>query len=166
MPFVLVVGLDRVTKWVIRATLWDPPRQRIIVPSWLELTPVENRGIAFGMLQTVGPLLAIVAVVVLGAIALRNWRQVLGAPFLVRVALGLIAGGAIGNVIDRAQFGYVTDFIRVPRIELFQVFNVSDASIVVGTALLAIATLWADARRPRSGPTATPKVEPTSAQQL
>jgi signal peptidase II len=60
----------------------------------------------------------------------------------------LIGGGALGNVIDRAELGYVTDFVRVPPIWLFQVFNVADASICVGAVLLALA-LWLGERKPK-----------------
>jgi signal peptidase II len=141
LPLLFVVGLDRASKWWIRSTLWDPPRSVIIVPGWLELTPVANRGVAFGMLQDSGGILAIIAVIGLAIVALRSWRQILTAPWLVRVPLGLIGGGAIGNLIDRAEYGYVTDFIRVPHIWLFQVFNVSDASIVVGSTILLVALL-------------------------
>jgi len=156
VPLLLVVGLDRLSKWWIHEAMWDPPGQvRVIIPGWLELTPIRNTGIAFGMLQDTGGVLALVAVVVLGFVALRSWRQVLAAPVLVRIPLGLIGGGAIGNVIDRTQLGYVTDFIRVPRIWLFQVFNVSDAAIVVGTMLLAFA-LW------RSEPRAARRPEPAA----
>jgi lipoprotein signal peptidase len=148
LPLLLILVADRATKWWVRETLWEPPRTVIVVPNWLELTPVANRGIAFGLLQESGGILALVAVVTLGFIALRNWRQVLGAPVLFRIALGLIGGGALGNLIDRVQIGYVTDFIRVPRIALFQVFNIADAAIVVGTVTLVFA-LWQSEERAR-----------------
>jgi signal peptidase II len=155
VPMLIVIGLDRLSKWWVRANLWDPPRDLVILPGWLELTPVANRGIAFGMLQDTGAVLALVAVVALAFVALRSWRQVLTAPALVRIPLGMIAGGAIGNVIDRAQIGYVTDFIRVPRIWIFQVFNVSDAAIVVGTVILAL-VLWRGENRTARIRTAEP----------
>jgi signal peptidase II len=148
VPVVLIIAADRVSKWWLRALLWDPPRTIVVVPGWLELTPVANRGIAFGLLQEGGGLLAVLAVAVLGIVAVRNWRQMLRAPALFRFALGLIAGGAIGNLIDRVELGYVSDFFRVPRIPLFQVFNVADAAIVVGTCLLVLA-LWITDQRPR-----------------
>jgi signal peptidase II len=151
LPMALIITADRVSKWWLRGLLWDPPRTIVVVPGWLELTPVANRGIAFGLLQEGGGLLALLAVAVLGFVAMRNWRQMLRAPALFRFALGLIAGGAIGNLIDRVELGYVSDFIRVPRIPLFQVFNVADAAIVVGTCLLVVA-LWLTDRRPRPKP--------------
>src|SRR5437763_823389 len=148
LPLLLIIAADRVSKWWVHSTLWDPPRTVVVVPNWLELTPVANRGIAFGLLQDSGGILALVAVVTLGLIALRNWRQVVGAPLLFRAALGLIGGGAVGNLIDRVELGYVSDFIRVPRIPLFQVFNVADAAIVVGTLTLVLA-LWRTEERTR-----------------
>jgi signal peptidase II len=148
VPFALVIVLDRLSKIWVRATLWDPPRDLLLVPGWLELTPVQNRGIAFGFMQETGGILSLVAVVVLGLVALRNWRQLLNAPVLLKIPLGMIGGGALGNVIDRAELGYVTDFIRVPPIYLFQVFNIADASICVGAVLLA-AALWLGDRKPK-----------------
>jgi signal peptidase II len=150
VPFTLVIVLDRLSKIWVRATLWDPPRDLVLVPGWLELTPVQNRGIAFGIMQDTGGILALVAVIVLGLVALRNWRQLLNASILLRIPLGMIAGGALGNVIDRAELGYVTDFIRVPPIWLFQVFNVADASICVGAALLALALWFGDCKPKKS----------------
>ena len=152
-PLLLIVAADRATKWWVRGLHLESNGTLVIVPGWLELTLVSNRGIAFGLLQDSGGLLAVVAVLVLGVIALRNWRQVLGAPLLFRAALGLIGGGALGNLIDRLELGYVVDFIHVPRIPLFQVFNVADASIVVGTGTLVFALWWSEQRarrRPRA----------------
>lgn len=140
-PLVAVIALDRVTKAWAREAIWEPPRTIVVVPGWLELTPVANRGIAFGLLQDTGSWLALVAVVVLSGVAIQRRRQILEAHWAVRAPLGLIGGGAIGNIIDRVQLGYVPDFVRVPHIGIFQVFNVADASIVVGTAILVVA-VW------------------------
>lgn len=138
LPLLIVTILDRLSKLWISLNAWDPPRHIVIVPGWLELTPVANRGIAFGLLQETGGALAILTVAVLGGLAVWKWRQILEAPALVRITLGMIAGGAIGNMIDRAHLGYVVDFIHVPPIWIFQVFNVADASIVVGTVALTV----------------------------
>lgn len=138
VPLLIVTILDRLSKLWINMNVWDPPRHIVIVPGWLEVTPVANRGIAFGLLQETGGALAILTVAVLGGLALWKWRQLLAAPSLVRITLGMIAGGAMGNMIDRAQLGYVVDFIHVPHIWIFQVFNVADASIVVGTVALTL----------------------------
>ncbi len=159
IPMLLVVGLDRITKGWVQANIWDPPREVVLVPGWLELTPVANRGIAFGIMQEAGGALAIVAVGMLAAVAIKSWRQLLKAPGIVRLSLGLIAGGAIGNVIDRAQWGYVTDFIRVPPIVIFQVFNIADASICVGAAILAFALWWGDRERKPQPASAAPASE-------
>src|SRR4051812_38709150 len=80
LPMLAVIALDRISKIWVRDTLWDPPRELVIIPGWLELTPVANRGIAFGIMQDSGGLLALVAVVALGAIAIRSWRQLVKAP--------------------------------------------------------------------------------------
>ena len=90
IPFLLVIVLDRLTKSWVRANLWDPPQELVIVPGWLELTPVVNRGIAFGILQEAGAWLAVVAIVVLGVVAAKSWRQLLSASWIVRIPIGLI----------------------------------------------------------------------------
>jgi signal peptidase II len=82
-------------------------------------------------------------------VAIQRRHEILQAPFIVRAPLGLIGGGAIGNILDRVQLGYVPDFIRVPRIGLFQVFNVSDAAIVVGTGVLVVALWFIEQRAPK-----------------
>ena len=166
LPFVLVIVFDRLTKAWVRATIWEPPRDLVLVPGWLELTPVQNRGIAFGLMQDAGGALALGAVIVLGLVALRSWRSLVNAPLFVRIPLGLIGGGALGNVIDRAELGYVIDFIRVPPIWLFQVFNIADASICVGAVLLALA-LWLGDRKSKkveAPPPPLPSQEPTLSQ--
>jgi signal peptidase II len=147
-PLALVLLFDRLTKAWVLASIWSPPRDVGLVPGWLELTPVANRGIAFGVMQESGGVLALVAVAVLGIVALRSWRQLVAAPLWIRIALGLIGGGAVGNVIDRFLYGFVVDFVHVPPIWLFQVFNIADASICVGAAILALALFVGD-RRPR-----------------
>src|SRR4051794_8789703 len=85
IPMAAVVALDRITKSWVQSTLWDPPREMVVVPGWIELTPVANRGIAFGIMQESGGVLALVAVALLMAIAVRSWRQLLKAPALVRL---------------------------------------------------------------------------------
>lgn len=156
VPLLVVTVLDRLSKLWISLNVWDPPRNIVIVSGWLEITPVANRGIAFGLLQETGGVLAVVTVVVLAGLAAWKWRQLLAATVLVRITLGMIAGGAIGNMIDRAQLGYVVDFIHVPRIWIFQVFNVADASIVVGTIALTLLLGPIAPRRPPPTPASPP----------
>lgn len=138
----LVVAVDRLTKlWALDA-LADGPLE--VVPGLLWLRLVENPGAAFGLLQGGGSLLALAAVVaaVLIALAIRRIDRPLEA-----VALGLVLGGAMGNLVDRLvrgpglADGMVVDFIDLGW---WPVFNVADAGITVGAVLLAAGAL----RRP------------------
>ncbi len=151
LPIVaLVVVLDQITKWFARDALWEPPRA-IEVTSFFNLVPVENRGISFGLLESdsgFGPwLIAGLALAI--ALALVVWlartRRVLPA-----VALGLIVGGALGNVIDRARLGWVIDFIDLHVGGYhWPAFNLADAGITVGVGLLLIDALFRPSRPAR-----------------
>ena len=137
-----VVALDQVTKVIAldRLPLGVPIH---LVDDLLSLTLVMNPGLAFGLLGTVPrgwrwvvAALSLVALAVLARVALR----VLPAGGWVgRVAIGLIFGGAVGNLIDRARFGAVVDFVDVHwRGWHWPAFNVADSAITVGVALLAL----------------------------
>ncbi|MGD9537542.1 MAG: signal peptidase II [Alphaproteobacteria bacterium] len=143
----LVVVLDQLAKWFARDALWNPPRA-IEVTSFFNLVPVENRGISFGLLESdsgFGPwLIAGIAVVI--SLALMIWlartRRVWPA-----LALGLIVGGALGNVIDRARLGWVIDFIDIHAAGYhWPAFNIADAGITVGVAILLIDGLFRPSR--------------------
>ncbi len=133
----VVVAVDQLTKtWALRS-LDD---QTIDLVGSLRLRLVFNTGSAFSLASGLGPVLAIVGVVVVVAL-LRAGRDVEGWP--ARLALGLVLGGAIGNLIDRALRvgdgflgGAVVDFVDL---QWWPVFNVADVGITVGALLLAIA---------------------------
>jgi len=113
---------------------------------WLSLTLVMNPGLAFGLLGTIEPAwrwvvaaLSIVALLVLARVALRVLPM--GGVAGV-VAIGLIFGGAVGNLIDRARFGAVVDFVDVHWHGWhWPAFNVADSAISIGVALLALRLL-------------------------
>ena len=100
---------------------------------------VWNRGVSFGLLNSHGDLgrWALVAFETAVALALAVWARRSERPILA-VALGFVMGGAIGNVIDRARFGAVVDFIDVTALHFPWVFNLADSAINIGVALL----LW------------------------
>jgi signal peptidase II len=140
-----IVALDQITKAVVleRLPLGVPVT---VIDGWLALTLVLNPGLAFGLLGSV-PLgwrwvvaaLSLVALAVLARVALR----VLPAGgWTGRLAIGLIFGGAVGNLVDRARFGAVVDFVDVYwRGWHWPAFNVADSAITVGVALLALRLL-------------------------
>jgi signal peptidase II len=97
----------------------------------------QNTGAAFGMLQRYGMVFTVLAFVVAIAI-LYYYPQVPRKEWAMRLALAMMLGGAVGNLIDRLIQGTVTDFISIGT---FAVFNVADACISVGTAILILA-VW------------------------
>jgi signal peptidase II len=137
-----VVALDQAAKLLVldRLPLGVPIS---LVDELLSFTLVMNPGLAFGLLGSVPrtwrwvvAALSLIALAVLARVALR----VLPAGGWVgRVAIGLIFGGAVGNLIDRARFGAVIDFVDVHwRGWHWPAFNVADSAITVGVALLAL----------------------------
>ena len=142
LPLVAILVLDQVTKaWALSA-LWEPPRAMVAIPGWLHFVPVENRGIAFGLFRGYGTLLAIAVLALAAVLAARGWRDLLAAPLPVRLAIGLVAGGGLGNLIDRLRLGFVVDFVTLPPVPLFRTFNVADSAITVGATLLALHLLF------------------------
>jgi len=152
-----VVAADQVTKWWARSHLRiDGSGDHIVGPVWLRLT--YNTGAAFGIGRGVTPVVeALVAVLVLLLLVFGR-RATRRASRSEAVAIGVLAGGAVGNLVDRfvvhvpGHPGAVTDFIDALQVgphEYWPVFNLADASIVVGALLLA----WR-LSRPRLAPAA------------
>ncbi len=140
-----VVALDQISKAIVLGRL--PLGVQIpVVDGLLALTLVLNPGLAFGLLGSVPPAwrwmvaaLSLVALAVLARVALR----VLPAGgWAGRLSIGLIFGGAVGNLVDRARFGAVVDFVDVHwQGWHWPAFNVADSAITVGVALLALRLL-------------------------
>jgi signal peptidase II len=107
-------------------------------PGVFEITMTDNKGIAFGLLQGHGVLLAPVAILMSAGAMWYSYRHPRD-PALAQVAMGLLAAGALGNLIDRVFFGKVTDMFYF-RLINFPVFNVADACITVAAGLLIY--LW------------------------
>ncbi len=132
----VVVALDQLTKqlvigWLAPGERW--PGAEAAISRFFTFTHVHNTGMAFGLGQGRSELFALVATVVVLGLMVYQARLPLGAGWL-RLALGLQAGGAIGNLIDRLRQGYVTDFFDF---QVWPVFNVADSAIFCGVAILA-----------------------------
>ena len=142
----LVLAADQLSKWWVVNRLDLPELRQIVLLPVLNLILVQNRGVTFGLLNGLGVwghyILAVIALAVV--IALGFWLR-RAETRLVAVAIGAIAGGAIGNVIDRLRFGWVVDFIHA-HIDTrwgdfsWYVFNLADAAIVCGVAALILDT--------------------------
>jgi signal peptidase II len=107
------------------------------------LTYVKNVGAAFGLLPGYQPIFIATSCVVLIVIG-AYWRRARPKSWPIVIALGLIAGGAVGNLIDRAVLGRVTDIFDFTLID-FPVFNIADTAIVVGVGILIAWLLFAPA---------------------
>ena len=137
----LVAAADQFSKFWIQSNL--PFQRSLFEIGFFRITHIHNSGAAFGLFQGYSFALAIVAsvgVAVLLTYALVVYRRY---PFLDnlpnRVAIGLILGGTVGNLIDRLRFGYVTDFIAF---NFWPAFNVADSAVTVGAILFAYSILF------------------------
>lgn len=154
----LSVALDQWTKWLVREKIEFGGQW---LPEWLNwLSPYarfvhwNNSGAAFGMFQNGNLVFTILAFVVIGAI-LYYFPQVEHEGWLLKFAMGLQLGGAMGNLIDRLMMQKVTDFISVGT---FPVFNIADASISVGVAVLLL-DVWLKERAEKLKAANEPKNE-------
>lgn len=140
----VIVAFDQWTKYLVRTRIpfggsWSPwpwlePYARIV--HW------QNTGAAFGIFQGFGIVFTVLAIIVAMAI-LYYFPRVPRNEWALRLAMVMQMGGAVGNLIDRLTEGTVTDFVSVGT---FAVFNVADASISVGTAILILA-VWISERK-------------------
>lgn len=137
----LLVAIDQYTKFIAVQRLKNQPAFNII-NGVLEFNYLENRGAAFGMLQNQKVFFVFVAVIFLCVIAYVLVKAPLEKKYLkLHILLVMIAGGAIGNLIDRLRFDYVVDFIYIVLIN-FPIFNVADMYVTFSTALLVIQVLF------------------------
>lgn len=118
-----------------------PGRSLPVIDGVLHLTYVRNLGAAFGLLPGAQPLFITTSVLVLVFVA-GFWMKMRPVERTLVVALALLCGGALGNLIDRIFLGKVTDFLDIALID-FPVFNVADIAIVFGVGLLTIWLLFA-----------------------
>lgn len=149
----IVILLDQWTKELVRRSI---PDYTSIIPipalgEYFIFEHVHNYGAAFGILQNQGNFFIIVAVVVVIGI-LAYIRYLPTEDWLVRLLLGLMLGGAVGNVIDRINQGYVTDFVKmgIPDVCYWPNYNIADSAIVCGVIGLAGLLIWQDIKQSRA----------------
>jgi signal peptidase II len=145
-----VVVLDQIVKAIVRREI-ALNESITVIPGFFDLTRVHNTGTAFGFMNSTDfpfktVILACIAIGALGALAM--YAATLPAnQWLARIGLALILGGAAGNLIDRITEGYVVDFVDLYWSGWhFWAFNVADASITVGVALMILDLLGAGSR--------------------
>lgn len=138
-----IVGLDQLTKWIIRGWLERGEAYSLVWP--LKIVHVTNSGAAFGMFQGAGPLLVITSAVGMVAILVYLFNPGFAHP-LMRLGLAFMLGGAVGNLIDRVSEGRVVDFVKVPN---FPAFNVADSAITIGVFFLIWALMFDTTPEPK-----------------
>ena len=109
--------------------------ERVVIPHLLSLRALHNTGVGFGLLTGLPPVAAAALALTLLAVLFYN-RSARPAAAVGHVGLGLMVGGASGNIVERLRFGDVLDYLDV---HVWPVFNLADASIVVGAGLLVMA---------------------------
>ncbi|WP_352419944.1 signal peptidase II [Proteiniborus sp.] len=138
----IIIILDQIAKlYAIKLLKMNAPI--VIIKDFLQLNYVENFGAAFGILQNKKMVFIIITtMVVIGIITYIRTNTNL--TITMKIALSMVIGGAIGNLIDRIRLGYVVDFIDVKFWGLydFPVFNLADSFIVIATLLICYLVIF------------------------
>ena len=141
----LTIIADQATKLLTLEFLTDAPMK--LIPEVLHLTYVENKGAAFGMLADHRWVFIVISTVAIAALVVYLFIKK-PKDKLLCVSLALIAGGGIGNMIDRIFRGFVVDMIDVTCIN-FYVFNVADSAVCIGCGLLILYMILDEIRTKR-----------------
>jgi len=159
---VVIIVLDQWTKSLVRANIplggtWLPESLQWLSP-YARIVHWYNTGAAFGMFKDGSMVFTVLAFIVIGLI-LYYYPQVETADWSLRIAMSMQLGGAAGNLIDRLTIGHVTDFISIGN---FAVFNVADASISIGAAILFLGIIIMErAERKKKKESAEQDIPPT-----
>lgn len=135
----LVIALDQITKGLITSSLSPGERTHLVLG--FELARVTNSGIAFGLLDE-GSDALVLAITAAALVLVIGWFALDPRRPLLWLGVGLLVGGAFGNLIDRIREGAVTDFLDPP---LWPAFNLADVSITVGVVVIALIAFTAPA---------------------
>ncbi|HEY6662819.1 MAG TPA: signal peptidase II [Sphingomicrobium sp.] len=138
---ILIFVLDQLAKWIVTGPLLLREVGQIVLLPIFNLTYTENNGISLGLLNATNPVGRWMLVGLTSAIAI-------GVAYWIgkeknrgdQIALGMVLGGALGNILDRVRFGYVVDFadLHFGAFRPFLVFNVGDAAISIGVVILLL----------------------------
>ncbi len=138
----LIAITDQLSKEWIRANIASDSGQMLFEAGFFRIIHVHNTGAAFGLFQNYSTILAVAAciavlIIILCALFARRYFPVVD-NLPGKVALGLVLGGTIGNLVDRFRQGYVTDFIDF---SFWPTFNVADSAVTIGVIILAFSLL-------------------------
>ena len=131
----LIVIFDQITKLLI-SSYFLLGESKVLINNVVSLTLIQNTGAGFGILKGFNIFLIIISLLIIGAI-FYCYKKIPERKYMY-VAVGLLLGGAVGNLIDRILYGYVVDFINFGW---WPAFNVADSAITVGVVLLGIEIL-------------------------
>ncbi len=138
----IVVLLDQFTKVWVRESFIYGGEPQAVIPGFFNLVYVRNPGAAWGMLGGQQVILILLSIGVL-LMLLFFHRRVLNPTLDHRIALGLMIGGILGNLIDRIKFGWVTDFLDFHiGTHHWPSFNVADSAICIAVGLYLLSALW------------------------
>lgn len=148
MTAIFAVIIDQVSKAVVRSFL-PVGRSVEVIPGWFSLRLVENPGAAFGALGSWPPILILIGLAAI--VAIVGMRKERSKSRELAIALGLLLGGAVGNLIDRLISGHVTDFLDFGvtfggEFHSWPTFNLADVAITAGVLLLAYHILVVEGR--------------------
>ena len=148
---VLVFVADQATKALVVATI--PYGERVqVLGDLLWIWHLRNTGAAFSLLPGATWLFIPVTILALGMVAYFHREFRARGPW-IHVLLGVILGGALGNLVDRIRLGYVVDFVSVGIGDLrWPAFNVADPSVVIGIGILVLYLTFSDGRQQRDEP--------------
>ena len=140
MPFwftaLLILIFDQGTKWLIKENM-ELYQSIPIIPNIFHLTYIENPGAAFGILANQRMFFIIITFIIL-AFIYYFYRQLKENQVLLKIALGMVVGGALGNLIDRWRSGTVTDFFDF---QIWPIFNIADTAVVVAMLYISYKVL-------------------------
>jgi signal peptidase II len=131
----VVVALDQIAKAIVRASL--EPGERVDVALGFDISRVTNSGIAFGLLDDSSETL-VVAITVAGLALVTGWFALASTRPGLWLGIGLLVGGALGNLVDRVRSDGVTDYLDPP---LWPAFNLADVAITAGVAVIVLLAL-------------------------
>jgi signal peptidase II len=139
------IAADQLTKYIVTSQLQLDEGLHVVGPFWIH--HVQNSGIAFGLFASATAAVILLTAIAVSAMLIFFARSGARHPILP-VALGLVIGGSLSNLLDRVRLGYVTDFLDL---RYWPAFNLADSFIVIGVLVLLAALVFAERqpRRPR-----------------
>ena len=147
-----MIVVDQITKAIVRQNLalgeaWAPIPA---IGDFFRFLYWQNRGAAFGPLRNAGPILTVVRIAI-AIFIIGFYQKAEIRDTLIKVALSLMLGGAVGNLVDQFTLGFVTDFIAVGR---FPIFNIADSAVTIGVSLMLLDMLIKEKNGSKTDPEA------------